>query len=296
MTHAIEVTGLRRRIGEQTVLDSVSFHVPWGSVTGFIGVNGAGKTTTLRCLLGFEHGEGSARVMGVPYRQLDAPLQTVGFCPDSLGAVRGARAHQHLRPIALRARVDRDAIGRTIADVGLEQARGPIRSFSLGMQRRLAIAGALLASPRILVLDEPFDGLDPSGRRWLAGLLRSHADNGGAVMLSAHALDEIEPLLDRLVCLDGGRTRFEGETEAFLRAHAAQVVLVRSPELVRLTEALRGAGATVHGRSGGALAVRGMDQERIAVEALAIGALVTELTPRRLSLSAAFAAAIEDKA
>lgn len=293
MRPAIEVAALRRGYGGRTVLDGVSFLVPWGSVTGFVGVNGAGKTTTLRCLLGLERHEGIARIAGAPYRSLGTPLRSVGFCPDALGAAPGASARSHLVPLALRAGVARDAIDGTLQAVGLAEARGPVRSFSLGMRRRLAIAGALLPSPRILVLDEPFDGLDPAGRRWLSALLRAHADSGGAVLLSAHALDEIEPLLDRLVCLHGGRTRFEGDADAFLRAHAAPVVIVRSTEGDRFAGALRAASAVVHGRASGALAVRGLDPERIARIAAREGLLVTELSPRRLSLSAAFAAAIE---
>lgn len=294
MRPAIEVATLRCGFGGRAVLDGVAFHVPWGSVTGFVGVNGAGKTTTLRCLLGLERHEGSARIAGVPYRSLGTPLRAVGYCPDALGAAPGATARAHLVPLALRAGVAPDAIERTLRAVGLTEARGPVRSFSLGMRRRLAIAGAILTAPRILVLDEPFDGLDPAGRRWLSALLRAHADSGGAVLLSAHALDEIEPLLDRLVCLHGGRTRFEGDADAFLRRHAAPVVIVRSPEAERLAGALREAGAVVHGRSTGALAVRGLDPERIARVASLAGVLVTELSPRRLSLSAAFAAAIEE--
>ncbi|QUW17629.1 ATP-binding cassette domain-containing protein [Agrococcus sp. Marseille-Q4369] len=294
MRPAIEVAMLRRSFGGRAVLDGVTFHVPWGSVTGFIGVNGAGKTTTLHCLLGLERGEGSARIDGAAYGALREPLRTVGFCPDALGAAAGASARAHLLPIALRAAVAPDAIDRMLGAVGLAGARGPVRSFSLGMRRRLAIAGALLASPRILVLDEPFDGLDPAGRRWLSALLRAHADGGGAVLLSAHALDEIEPLLDRLVCLHDGRTRFEGDADAFLRRHAAPVVIVRSPEPERLGAALRAAGAVVHGRPSGALAARGLDAERVARIAAREGVLVTELSPRRLSLSAAFAAAIEE--
>jgi ABC-2 type transport system ATP-binding protein len=296
VTAAIEVGTLRRGFGGRVVLDGVSFHVPWGSVTGFVGVNGAGKTTTLRCLLGLEHGEGRAWIAGAPYRSLHTPLRTVGFCPDALGAAAGASARAHLVPIALRAAVGTDAIERTLRAVGLEGVRGPIRSFSLGMRRRLAIAAALLPAPRILVLDEPFDGLDPGGRRWLSALLRAHADVGGAVLLSAHALDEIEPLLDRVVCLHEGRTRFEGDVEAFLRHHAAPVVLVRSPEPEHLRAALRAAGAVVHGRPSGALAARGLEPERIARIAMREGVLVTELSPRRLSLSAAFAATIESSA
>lgn len=295
MRPAIEVAALRRSFGARTVLDGVAFHVPWGSVTGFVGVNGAGKTTTLHCLLALERAEGSARIDGAPYRSLRAPLRKVGFCPDVLGAAAGASARAHLVPIALRAGVAPDAIERTLRAVGLADERGPVRSLSLGMRRRLAIAGALLPAPRILVLDEPFDGLDPAGRRWLSSLLRAHADGGGAVLLSAHALDEIEPLLDRLVCLHDGRTRFEGDVDAFLRRHAAPVVIVRSPQSERLAALLREASAVVHGRPSGALAARGLDAERIARIAAGAGVLVTELSPRRLSLSAAFAAAIEER-
>lgn len=298
MRAAIEVAALTARCGTRVVLDGVSFSVPWGAVTGFIGVNGAGKTTTLRRIVGIDgptggaHG-GTARVAGAPYERLDDPLAVLGYCPDSLGAAAGQTAAQHLRALALRARLGRAATRRALDDVGLADATGRIRTFSLGMRRRLAIAGALLAEPRVLVLDEPFDGLDPGGRRWLAARLRAHADGGGAVLLSAHALDEIEPLLDRVVCLHAGRVRFEGPTDALLRSRAAPVVIVRSLDQAGLAAALRGAGAIVGDRAGDAIAVRGLDPLDIARIAASTGVLVTELTPRRTTLSDAFIAAIE---
>ncbi|GAA1421811.1 ABC transporter ATP-binding protein [Agrococcus citreus] len=299
MSAAIEVAALHARFAGRTVLDDVSFTVPWGAVTGFIGVNGAGKTTTLRRIVGLDGRQGApragiARVAGRAFEQLVDPCSVLGYCPDALGAAPGQSAAQHLEALALRARLGRDATRRALDDVGLTGATGRIRSFSLGMRRRLAIAGALLGAPRVLVLDEPFDGLDPAGRRWLSERLREHADRGGAVLLSAHALDEIEPLLDRVVCLHDGRVRFEGDTEAFLRSHAARVVLVRSLDQPRLAAALGAHGATVHARAGGAIAVRGLEALEIARVGAAVDVLVTELTPRRTTLSAAFGAAIEE--
>ncbi|WP_405216155.1 ABC transporter ATP-binding protein [Agrococcus sp. Ld7] len=281
------------RFGDRVVLDGVSFAAPRGAVTGFVGVNGAGKTTTLRRLLELEHGGGIALIDGLGYRQLDDPLRTLGFCPDALGARAGSTARAHLRAIATQARAG--DVDRLLAEVGLANTATRIRSYSLGMRRRLAIAGALVASAPILVLDEPFDGLDPEGRRWLHGRLRAHADAGGAVLLSAHALDEIEPLLDRLVCLHTGRVRFEGETEAFLRGHAAPVTIVRSGDQPRLSAALRRAGASVAGRAAGAVAVRSLAPEQIARVAADCGVLVTELSPRRVTLSQAFAATIAER-
>lgn len=296
---AIEVAALTARFAGRTVLDGVSFAVPWGAVTGFVGVNGAGKSTTLRRIVGLEGRPvagrtGVARVTGRPYVQLDDPCSVLGYCPDALGAAPDQSAAQHLEALALRARLGRDAARRVLDDVGLGSATGRIRTFSLGMRRRLAIAGALLGEPRVLVLDEPFDGLDPAGRRWLSERLRAHADRGGAVLLSAHALDEVEPLLDRVVCLHAGRVCFEGATEAFLRAHAARVVIVRSLDQARLAAALVGRGATVHARAGGAIAVRGLEALEIARIAAAADVLVTELAPRRATLSAAFGAAIQE--
>ena len=295
MTAAIAVSGLAAAHRGRTVLDGVSFVVPWGAVTGFVGVNGAGKTTTLRRIVGFERGTaahgGTARVDGVPYPRLPEPLAVLGYCPDVLGAAPGQTATQHLRALAARAGLGDEAVRRAVADVGLTGVTARIRSFSLGMRRRLALAGALLADPRVLVLDEPFDGLDPGGRRWLLERLRAHADAGGAVLLSAHALDEVEPVLDRIVCLHAGRVRFEGATDELLRAHAAPVVIVRSLDQPRLVSALRRGGAVVHARAGGAIAVRELSALEVARTATRCGVLVTELTPRRTTLSAAFAAA-----
>ncbi|WP_413316870.1 ATP-binding cassette domain-containing protein [Agrococcus sp. 1P02AA] len=293
MRPAIEVEGLRMRYGQRVVLDDVSFGAPWGAVTGFIGVNGSGKTTTIRCMLGLERGGGCTRTAGIAYPELDEPLRTVGYCPDALGAAPWSTARQHLRALALRAGVDAAAAERVLQGVGLASVAQPVRAYSLGMRRRLAIAGALVASPRILVLDEPFDGLDPEARRWLAELLRAHADGGGAVLLSAHALDEIEPLLDHVVCLHGGRIRYAGAAEPFLRAGAAPVTIVRSLDQVALADALRAAGATVRARASGSLAVRLLPPEQIARVARDAAVLITELAPRRTTLSAAFASTIE---
>lgn len=297
MSAAIEVAALTARCGSRAVLDGVSFTVPWGAVTGFIGVNGAGKTTTLRRIVGLDGPPGRARggvatVAGEPYERLDDPLALLGYCPDALGAAAGQTAAQHLRALALRARLGPEATRRALDDVGLADATGRIRTFSLGMRRRLAIAGALLGEPRVLVLDEPFDGLDPGGRRWLAERLRAHADGGGAVLVSVHALDEIEPLLDRVVCLHDGRVRFEGTAEAFLRSGAVPVVIVRSLDQAALAASLRGAGAVVRHRAGDAIAVRGLDALQIARVAAGAGVLVTELAPRRTTLSDAFIAAV----
>lgn len=290
----IEVQDLRIRFGARIVLDGVSFTAPAGSVTGFVGVNGAGKTTTLRRLLALEHGDGTALINGVDYRDLGDPLRAIGFCPDVLGAHAGSTAREHLGMIATRAGVD--AVERALSEVGLADVTVRIRSYSLGMRRRLAIAGALVASPSVLVLDEPFDGLDPDGRRWLGERLRAHADTGGVVLLSAHALDEIEPLLDRLVCLHAGSVRYEGTTEEFLRAPAAPVTIVRSLDQELLAAVLRSQGTTVTARAGGAIAVRGLAAAQIAQVAVSVGVLITELSPRRVSLSQAFAAAIAEAA
>lgn len=296
---AIEVERLRVRLGGRTVLDDVSFSVPWGRVTGFLGVNGAGKSTTIRRMLGLVEGEGVVRVAGVDPTRLENPARVVGVAFDALHADPGHTPRQHLEQLAARAAVSPASVPRLLARVGLPDA-GPttgrrratrVRSLSLGMRKRLSLAGALVAAPAVLVLDEPFDGLDPTGRRWLRALVRDHADRGGAVLLSAHGLDEIASVLDDVVVLDGGAVRFAGPTRALL-ARTSTHVVVRSPDAEALHRALEATGATVHAVEDDGLVVEGASAEDVGRVALREGLLVVELTPAAPTLSEAFVAAI----
>jgi ABC-2 type transport system ATP-binding protein len=203
----IEVAGLTKRFGGLTAVDHVSFTVSRGSVTGFLGPNGAGKTTTLRMLLGLvTPTEGTATINGHRYRDLPAPLHAVGAALESSSAYPGRTARSHLRIAALAG----DAPGRRVDEVlglvDLADAAGRrVGQFSLGMRQRLALATALLCDPEILILDEPANGLDPEGVRWLRQLLQRLAADGRTVLVSSHILAEVAQTVDAVVILDHGR-------------------------------------------------------------------------------------------
>ncbi|MFC7432310.1 MULTISPECIES: ABC transporter ATP-binding protein [unclassified Agrococcus] len=297
---AIEVDGLRVRLGGRTVLDGVSFSVRWGGVTGFLGVNGAGKSTTIRRMLGLVAGEGVVRVAGDDPARFANPARVLGVAFDALHADPAHTPRQHLEQLAARAGLSTGCVPTVLERVGLSddgdgggggRRERRVRSLSLGMRKRLSLAGALVGSPAVLVLDEPFDGLDPTGRRWLRALVRDHADRGGAVLLSAHGLDEIASVLDDVVVLDGGRVRFAGPTRSLL-ARAGTHVVVRSPDAEALRVALEATGASALAVADDGLVVTGASAEDVARLALRLGLLVVELTTTAPTLSDAFVAAI----
>ena len=199
--------GVTKRHGPRHVLTDVSFEARPGRVTGFLGPNGAGKSSTLRILLGLDRPTaGTALIDGRPYRSLHQPLLTVGSMLDGSGAHRSRTARNHLAWIARSNGIAKRRVTDVLEGVGLADAgRARVGSFSLGMGQRLGLAAALLGEPRSLVLDEPVNGLDPEGIRWIRGLLRGHADAGGTVLLSSHLMSEIAEIADDLVVIAGGR-------------------------------------------------------------------------------------------
>lgn len=204
---AMECIALSKRFADQLAVDDVSFQVPYGAVTGFIGANGSGKTTTMRMLMGLlRPSAGSALINGVPYADLSAPRHTVGAVLDRLGAHPGHTARQHLSSIARANQIADERIDDVLAIVELDLAADRrLGSYSTGMSQRCALAVALLGEPQILLLDEPANGLDPSGIRWLRNFLRASADAGTAVFVSTHQLAELAVIVDELVVLDHGR-------------------------------------------------------------------------------------------
>jgi ABC-2 type transport system ATP-binding protein len=203
----IEISGLTKRFADVTAVDHVSFTVDQGSVTGFLGPNGAGKTTTLRMLLGLvTPTAGRATINGRPYRELPAPLHAVGAALESSSAYPGRTARSHLRITALAGGAPRRRVEEILELTGLADAAGRrVGRFSLGMKQRLGLAAALLCDPEILILDEPANGLDPEGVRWLRQLLRRLAGEGRTVLVSSHILAEVAQTVDRVVILDHGR-------------------------------------------------------------------------------------------
>lgn len=203
----LSIDGLTKRHGSRAVLSDVTFQALPGRVTGFLGPNGAGKSSTLRILLGLDRpAGGTALIDGRPYRSLRDPLRTVGSLLDGSGAHRSRTARNHLDWVARSNGIPKRRVNEVLDQVGLTDAgRARVGRFSLGMGQRLGLAAALLGEPDALVLDEPVNGLDPEGIRWIRGLLRGHADAGGTVLLSSHLMSEVAEIADDLVIITGGR-------------------------------------------------------------------------------------------
>ena len=273
----IEVSGLTKRYGAYTAVDDVSFRAEPGQVTGFLGPNGAGKSTTMRMLVGLTPPtSGSARVLGAAYRDLPNPGRRVGVLLDASAQHDGRTGREVLVLGALLMGLERRRVDEMLELVGLQpaEAKRRLRDYSLGMRQRLGIAHALLGDPQVLVLDEPANGLDPAGIRWMRGLLRSFADRGGTVLLSSHLLHEIEVIADDLVVIGRGSIVAQGSKEALLRSSA---VLVRGLDEAALAGALTAAGIdfTRVPRGGGLRTDR--SAEDVGRAAAAAGVVLTEL-------------------
>lgn len=289
---AIEIRSLSKRFRAVTAVDDLSFSVPYGSVTGFLGPNGAGKTTTMRCLLGLAApSAGDAVLAGSTYRDLADPLRVVGAALEVTGFHPGRTARQHLRVMALAAGLVPGRVDEVLAATAMtEYADRRVGGFSSGMRQRLALSAALLGDPRILVLDEPANGLDPAGIAWLRGALRTFADRGGSVLVSSHVLAEVQAVADRVVVIGAGRLVREGAIDVLTTPAG---VLVRSPDAVGLAEALRQEGAVVDRGSDGELTVTGVTPERVGELAARGGIVLHELRVRTTNLEEAFLALTE---
>jgi ABC-2 type transport system ATP-binding protein len=217
----IEVTNLSKRHGARTVVDDVNFTARPGRVTGLLGPNGAGKSSTLRILLGLDRAtSGSALIDGMPYRSMKRPLWTVGAMLDGPGANRGRTTRAHLTWLAQSNSIPSGRIDEVLKTTGLQDAaRSRIGTLSLGMGQRLGIAAALLGAPRVLVLDEPTNGLDPEGIRWMRRLLRSLADDGVTVLVSSHLMSEMEETADDFVVMARGRVVAAGPSSEITGTH-----------------------------------------------------------------------------
>ena len=255
MIAAIEFNGLGKTFGEVSAVHDVSAVARPGEVTALLGPNGAGKTTTLRMLLGLvAPSSGTATFNGRRYDELPDPVRQVGAVLEASGYHPGRTALDHLRILTVACRLPREAPERVLAESGLSADGGRrVGSFSLGMRQRLGIAAAMLGDPRVLVLDEPTNGLDPPGVRWLRGYLRGLADEGRTVLLSSHALSEVELIADHVLVMARGRL-LRSSSLAALRAEAGVGSKVRTPDPDRLAEALVAAGHA-HRRADDHLAV-----------------------------------------
>jgi len=264
---AIEIRGLTKRFGQVLAVEDLSFSVPRGTVTGFLGQNGAGKTTTLRMLLGLvEPSEGEATIDGQPYRKLADPLRHVGAVLEASNFYPGRTARNHLRVQAASGDIDRARITEVLELVGLaDAAERRVGGFSLGMRQRLGLATAFLGDPKILILDEPANGLDPEGVRWLRELLRGFADDGRTVLFSSHVLPEVAQTVDNVVILDRGRMAADASLkELTASAGVRPVVRIRTPNADELRAALLADGAEVKIVAGDRIEVVESTPERIA--------------------------------
>lgn len=243
MTVAIELNGVTKSFGEVLAVDNLSAVARPGEVTALLGPNGAGKTTTLRTLLGLVAPDrGTATFGGRRYDELPDPLRRVGAVLEASGYHPGRTALDHLRVLATATGLSQDAPGRVLAETGLAaDARRRVGGFSLGMRQRLGLASAMLGDPAVLVLDEPTNGLDPPGVRWLRGYVRRLADEGRTVLLSSHALSEVELTADHVLVLAHGRL-LRSSTLAELRAEAGAGCRVRTPAPEQMCAALDAAG------------------------------------------------------
>ena len=289
----IEVSGLTKVFGGTVkAVDDLSFSVEPGSVTGFLGPNGAGKTTTLRCLLGLvAPTAGRATIGGRGYDQLGAPTREVGALLEASSFHPARSGRNHLRIYAAAGRIPDRRVDEVLDQVGLAPAaKRKVRGYSLGMRQRLGLATALLGNPKVLVLDEPANGLDPEGIAWLRSFLRQMAAaEGRTILVSSHVLSEVEQTVDRVVIINRGRLVRQG-TLAELGDGHGNGVLVRSPQVEALTEVLAGKAASVQRTDSTALRVAGLDAAEIGHLAFVAGVELHELTIQRSDLEEVFLA------
>ncbi|HKY13008.1 MAG TPA: ATP-binding cassette domain-containing protein [Gaiellaceae bacterium] len=283
----IEVENLSKRFGKTQAVAGLSFRVEPGTITGFLGPNGAGKSTTLRSVLGLVHPDsGSAVVLGVPYRQLDRPLHRVGAVLEASEVHPGRTGRNHLRVLATAAGLPLSRVDEVLALVELTAGgKRRVKGYSLGMRQRLGLAAAMLGDPEVLVLDEPANGLDPAGIRWLRDLLRALAGEGRTILVSSHVLAEVGQTVDRVVIIHRGRL-IQQASIAEVLAGAQGATRVRTPDAARLRELLAAEGAEVN-EADGVLLVD-LPPERAGEIAAQHGVVLHELTVERATLEEVF--------
>jgi ABC-2 type transport system ATP-binding protein len=290
----IELAGLTKRYGSRVAVDDLTVTIQPGRVTGLLGPNGSGKTTTMRCVLGLARPtSGTATVLGRPYRELAQPMRRVGALIDPRSRHPGRTAYRHLLALAQSNGLPRARVDEVIDLVGLESvADDRVRGFSLGMGQRLGIAAALLGDPDVLLLDEPVNGLDPEGIRWVRELLRELADEGRTVLVSSHLMSEVEDTADHLVVLGRGRLLADVPMADLLGAHSA--VRVRTPQGPALADALRRAGGRVELEIDGALRVEGLGLTEVGDVAFVADVRLHELSRVTASLETAYLELTDD--
>jgi ABC-2 type transport system ATP-binding protein len=286
----IEATALTKRYGEKTAVDELSFTVRPGTVTGFLGPNGSGKSTTMRLLLGLDRpSAGAATINGKRYVDMPAPLREVGALLEARAVHTGRSARNHLLAMAATNGIPRRRVDELIGLVGLDGvAAKRVRGYSLGMGQRLGIASALLGDPEVLLLDEPVNGLDPEGIRWIRTLLKSLAAEGRTVFVSSHLMSEMALTATEVIVVGRGRLITSGSVADVVRQAAGGAVLVRTAEAERLGKLLTLAGHQAEQTDQDTLVVSGTDSAAIGLIAARESVPLIELTPQQATLEEAF--------
>jgi ABC-2 type transport system ATP-binding protein len=292
----IEARNLTKAYGSKVAVNDLSFTVQPGIVTGFLGPNGAGKSTTMRLILGLDAPtSGSVTVNGRPYAEHPSPLQVVGALLEARAVHTSRSAYQHLRALAATHGISRSRVDEVVDMVGLQDvARKRAGGFSLGMGQRLGIASALLADPEILVLDEPVNGLDPDGVRWIRELLTAHAARGGTVFVSSHLMSEMSMTASHVVVVGRGRLIADMPVADLIAQASTNVVTVRTPQPTALAAALAGPDVAVTVQDADRLEVTGLSAAQIGQQTHELGVVLHELSPRRASLEEAFMDVTQD--
>ncbi|GFH76823.1 MULTISPECIES: ATP-binding cassette domain-containing protein [Streptomyces diastaticus group] len=286
----IELSGLTKRYGERVAVNNLTFTVRPGIVTGFLGPNGAGKSTTMRMILGLDRpSAGDVRVEGRHYAELHDPLRQIGALLDAKAMHGGRTAHHHLLCLAQSNGIPASRVTEVLDIVGLTPvARKRAKGFSLGMGQRLGIAGALLGDPRILMLDEPVNGLDPEGIHWIRNLMKSLAHQGRTVFVSSHLMSEMALTAEHLVVIGQGRLMADTSMADFIRDNSRGYVRMRSPERERLLDVLHAAGFAAGDGPDGVVEVDGVPAAELGELAGRERLVLHELSPQQASLEEAF--------
>ncbi len=285
----ISVEHLTKRYGDTVAVNDLSFEVRPGVVTGFLGPNGSGKSTTMRVIMGLDAPtSGHVTINDKRYRDLAAPLREVGALLDAKAVHPGRTARNHLLALAVSNRIPARRVDEVLEFTGIAAvADKKVGGYSLGMSQRLGIAAALLGDPPVLLFDEPVNGLDPEGIRWIRTFFRTLAAEGRTVFVSSHLMSEMAQSADEIVVIGRGRFITQGTVDELTTSDGG-TVLVRSADNAALRRALEAAGTTVDSANDGTMTVRGGDAEAIGLAALAAGVALFELTPQRASLEEVF--------
>jgi ABC-2 type transport system ATP-binding protein len=293
----IEVRNLTKLYGETTAVDDLSFTVKPGIVTGFLGPNGSGKSTTMRLILGLDAPtSGDVTVNGKHYAEHAAPLHEVGALLEARSVHTGRSAYNHLLALAQTHGIPRSRVDELIELVGLESvAKKRAGQFSLGMGQRLGIAAALLGDPEVVMLDEPVNGLDPDGIRWVRDLMKTLAAEGRTVFLSSHLMSEMALTADHLVVIGRGRLIADVSVDEFIRRHSRNVVLVRSPQATELAALITSPDVSVNAVEPGLLEIEGLSARQVGEQAAKNNFVLYQLKSEQASLEEAFMSLTRDE-